>query len=301
MGTLLEQLLTSVGITVLCDVKIMANPPEADILLLRRKTKYWTDEQRLRLPDGIRDSTASHILLEFKYSESVNEKAMQQTLGYDYFYKKSHHLNDSQVQSFLISARTPKADTLAQFSYQQSQYKGIYITQTRVLRQVVLIVLNELSGKEHNAWIKCFASRRLEKQKAFALLNQTGLNLASLRLKLFLSSLWGYWFKDREESKMRIELTEKDLAAMSDFWGDTFLTSLEVEDILPYFNAQELLDKINPVDKLAGLNAKERMVGLDAKERLEGLEVDAILSEVDHKKILAGLSKEEIKAYLSNN
>jgi hypothetical protein len=105
LGSLLEQLLTPVGISVFCDVKVMSNPPEADILLLRRETEYWTPEQRQRLADGIRDSRASHILLEFKYSESFSEKALLQTLSYDYFYKNSHHLAENHVQSFLVCAK----------------------------------------------------------------------------------------------------------------------------------------------------------------------------------------------------
>lgn len=53
LGALLEQLLTPVGISVQCDVKIMSNPPEPDILLLRRQSKHWTAEQKQRLADGI--------------------------------------------------------------------------------------------------------------------------------------------------------------------------------------------------------------------------------------------------------
>lgn len=97
LGTLLEQLLTPVGISVQCDVKVMVNPPEADILLLRRQTSEWTKAQLERLADGIRDSKASHILVEFKYSESLNEKALQQALSYDYFYKTANHLSEKQV------------------------------------------------------------------------------------------------------------------------------------------------------------------------------------------------------------
>lgn len=62
LGRLLKFLLAPVGITVLTDVKVMSKPPEADILLLKLKSPKWTKEQRERLPDGIRDSTAHHIL-----------------------------------------------------------------------------------------------------------------------------------------------------------------------------------------------------------------------------------------------
>jgi hypothetical protein len=45
------------------------------------------------LPDGIRNSKASHILIEFKYTESFNEKALQQALGYDFFFKRAKELS----------------------------------------------------------------------------------------------------------------------------------------------------------------------------------------------------------------
>ncbi|MBI3959527.1 MAG: hypothetical protein HY328_12030 [Chloroflexi bacterium] len=61
LGTLLELALTPVDIQVETEVQVMAEPPKADILLLRRKTPQWTDAQRALLPDGIRESSAGHI------------------------------------------------------------------------------------------------------------------------------------------------------------------------------------------------------------------------------------------------
>jgi hypothetical protein len=54
--------------------------PEADILLIRRNQQGWTEAQRNLLPDGIRDTQADHVLIEFKYSESVNQDALFQAL-----------------------------------------------------------------------------------------------------------------------------------------------------------------------------------------------------------------------------
>ena len=39
--------------------------------------------------DGVRDSTAGHVLLEFKYTESVNETALAQAVAYDHFYRQA--------------------------------------------------------------------------------------------------------------------------------------------------------------------------------------------------------------------
>ena len=50
----------------------MTEPPEADILLLRRKGSTWTPEQLARLLDGIRESLADQILLELRRFPEMN-------------------------------------------------------------------------------------------------------------------------------------------------------------------------------------------------------------------------------------
>jgi hypothetical protein len=289
LGSLLEQLLTPVGISVLCDVKIMNDPPEVDILLLRRQTKAWTEAQKQRLADGIRDSSASHILLEFKYSESFSEKALQQTLGYDFFYKSRHHLKDESVQSFLVCAKTPRSKILEKFTYQVTEHKGVYKSEIPVLRQVILIVLNELRDEPHNAWIKCFASRPKERMKAFLLLKIKRLNSISLGVEYFLSGLWKLWSGKIGEREMNIEMTPEEVMEMGEFWGDSFLSLLEVDDILPYFDSSQIVAKLSTEERLAGLNKKDFLAKLNTEERLSGLNTEDLL---------ARLSIEEIERYL---
>ena len=307
LGSLLEQLLTPVGISVQCDVKVMVNPPEADILLLRRQTPQWTDEQLERLPDGLRESVASDILLEFKYSESVNEKAFQQAVSYDYFYKSANKFSHKQVQSFLISAKTPHSATLDEFFYQPSQCKGVYFSKLPLFRHVILIVLNELSNEPHNAWIKCFASRRLEKKKAFEVIKTMSLNLLSSRLEEFLLVLSQHWFSDRGEFDMGVELTVEKVVEMGKFWGQSYLSSLNPEERLAGLGAEERLAGLGAEERLTGLAEKEILsvvdhqkivAGLDVKERLAGLDVKERLAGLDAKERLTGLSAEEIKVYL---
>lgn len=108
LGRLLKELLAPTGITVLTDIPVMSQPPEADVLLLRREHKRWTKEQKERLPDGIRDSLAKHVLLEFKYSESINKKVFRQTICYDYLYPSGQKMEDNEVQTFIISSKTPR-------------------------------------------------------------------------------------------------------------------------------------------------------------------------------------------------
>jgi len=64
------------GVLVIAEVEVTQNPPKVDILLLRRDTAAWTPEQLALLPDGIRDCNAGHVLIEFKYTESLTVDAM---------------------------------------------------------------------------------------------------------------------------------------------------------------------------------------------------------------------------------
>jgi len=114
----------------------MANPPEADILLLRREQhEYWTDEQLERLPDGIRDSTAHHILIEFKATESVSKETFIQTAAYEHFYKNSQKITDDEIQTFVNCAIQPQKANREQYGYNIRVQPGIYQSDNIILNQ----------------------------------------------------------------------------------------------------------------------------------------------------------------------
>jgi hypothetical protein len=269
LGTLLEELLSPVGIEVYTDFPLMSEPPEADILLLRRETAQWTTEQLLRLPDGIRHSQASHILIEFKYTESVNEAAILQTLGYDTFYKRIKQLTAADVQTCLVSAKTPHADTLTEWGYVGTEFAGVYRSQERCLRQIMLLLLNELSAEPHNAFIKCFASRRSEKRKAFATLGHSCLDFLTSKLEWFMAGLQKYWFSEIGEEFMKQQVTSEQMMELGKEWIDAYLAKLPV------------------AERLAGLSTKERLVGLKPQEVLsqfDPAELEDYLHQLKHQK-----------------
>ncbi|RKZ76099.1 MAG: hypothetical protein DRR19_28890 [Candidatus Parabeggiatoa sp. nov. 1] len=79
LARLLEIVLSPLDIEVHPDLSVMTVPTkQKDIFLLRRNTPQWTAAQRARLPDAIRDSEASHILVELKYTQSFNAGALTQ-------------------------------------------------------------------------------------------------------------------------------------------------------------------------------------------------------------------------------
>ncbi|MCK5876767.1 MAG: hypothetical protein KAG43_03970, partial [Candidatus Marithrix sp.] len=132
---------------------------------------------------------ATHILLEFKHTESVNENVFRQALGYDTFYKRAQNLTHGQVQTFVISSKKTQARTLAEFGYQATEKCGVYKSTHSLLNSIILISLNELSSEVHNSWLKCFASHMLEKKAAFGLVQNEGMRYLTSHLELFMNGL----------------------------------------------------------------------------------------------------------------
>jgi len=251
LARLLEIVLSPIDIDVQPDVSVMTEPPEADILLLRRKTPQWTVAQRARLPDGIRDSEASHILIEFKYTQSFNEHALAQALGYDFFYKQAKHLPAIEVQTVLLSARQPHSDTLTYLGYQATKYSGVYRTQNPVIRKVLLLSLNELSNEPHNIWIKCFASKKNVKKHAIQTLKALDFVSIGNELKWFISGLMLLWFGvAKGEEKMSIKFTPEEVTEFGKQLGDVWLADLTVDEVLARFGAEEVLSHFKPEEVL---------------------------------------------------
>ena len=161
-------ILTPVGIEVRTEIDV-SGPPRADVLLLRHDHPRWTPEQMAVLPDGIRHSQAAQILIEFKYSESINEDALAQALIYDRLYRATllkEKNDDVLVRTFLVSSKTPQPKTLQRFGLVSGRYAGVFRTEHDFIRPITLISLNDLADNPHNAAFKLFASKRREQMKA---------------------------------------------------------------------------------------------------------------------------------------
>ncbi len=281
LGKLLEETLTPVGITVYTEFPLMSEPPEADILLLRRSGSAWTAAQRARLPDGVRDISASHVLLEFKYTESVNDRAVRQALAYDTFYKRAQKLEDDQVQTFLLSSKTPNERFLAEFGYRRAAQSGVYYSAYKLVQLVPLLALNELSNATHNSFVRLFASRRQQKFAAYSALYRSPIDQLPEKVWQYLVGLRSYWSIPMEETMKRKEaeelegLTPEDVLAMGREIEESLLAVLSPEkrlagitarDIWSYFKPEELLARLAPEQRLAGLAPEQRLAGLSMEE-----------------------------------
>jgi hypothetical protein len=264
LGTLLEKLLSPVGVTVVTEAPIMSTSPKTDILLLKRTPGPWTELQRSRLPDGIRDSHANVIVLEFKYTESLDADALRQTLSYDYFYRQTQHQENPEIQTVLLLAKQPQSETWAKFGYEATAQAGVYRCSHWLLNTIPILSLNELPTEPHNAWVKCFATHRAERRQAFQFLKQLDWQMLTVDLEWFVTGLWQYWFDPRgdEMNQEQLELTPEQVTEMGKFWGSLYLSKLSVA---------ERLAGLSTEDRLIGLKPEERLIGLKPEERLKGL------------------------------
>ena len=303
LGRIFNYLLTPLKITVSTDVKVMIKAPEADIVLLRREDRFWTTEQRECLPDGIRDSQAPHILIEFKATESLSKDTFIQAGAYEYFYKQSQKLSDDEIQTFVICAIQPQKANREQYGYTIQVQPGVYQSDNITLKHITLISLNELPDELHNAWVTCLASKKRKRLKAFTLLNDEGFKFIPKPFKWFIIELWQL-ISTKEDDDMALNLTPKDIKQIGEMWGknlfnhgelEELFSTLPVEKRLKSLKLEERFIGLKPEERFIGLKTEERFIGLTPEERLKGLKTEERFIGLKPEERLTGLSPSERK------
>jgi hypothetical protein len=289
-----ELLLPPQGITVSTNLDVMTYPPAADILL-RRENESWTDEQLQRLPDGIRDSTARHILIEFKATESLSKEALIQAAAYEHFYKNSQKLNDDDIQTFVICSIQPQKANREQYGYKIRVQPGVYLRSNIAFNHITLISLNELPDVLHNAWTTCLASKKRKRLKAFQILQSQGFKLISKTLKRFLIELWQRISTKGDDDMALNNLSPQEIEEFSQMWGDVYLSTIPLEERLKGLKPEERLMGLKPEERLMGLKPEERLMGLKPEERLMGLKPEERFIGLKPSDIVAGLSISEVE------
>lgn len=276
LAAVLQEWLTPVGIEVIAEVPLTVKPQQADILLLRHGEQPLTAAQYCRLADGLRQSTASHLLLEFKYTESLTADAIKQAIGYEVAYRTRQRLKPSQVDMFLLCSQTPAPHTLDHWGYQTTQQTGVWANRYPILTDVTLLLLNDLSDAPHNLPLKCFASKQREKRKAYHAIHHNHLPDMSEELEYTLMGLWALL-----SNEGHLFMSHKPV-----------LTPDAVKQLGKQY-IQHLVSRLPAEERLAGLPAEERLKGISAEERLKGLTEEEFLEKLSVEKIKAWLAKME--------
>ncbi|MEM7127631.1 MAG: hypothetical protein AAF702_14960 [Chloroflexota bacterium] len=219
------------GLTILTETQPVSTPPKMDVLIIRRNTDKWTEEQLGLLPDGVRDSKAGHIILEFKFTESLTKDAFYQVMSYAYWYRITQKLSHEDVRAFILCAKTPQDARLDGFEYHSTDLAGVYQTDNQWPQEVLVLALNQLNLEVHNAFVKCFASRPIERESAFELLNDRVSGMT--RNFLFgLRQLFARWQGDKEmEQVLAPTITEEDVINIGKGWRQSIAESLTLDEV----------------------------------------------------------------------
>ncbi|MBF0132276.1 MAG: DUF4351 domain-containing protein [Magnetococcales bacterium] len=240
VGETLKVLLEPVGIEVRMEVPVVSAPPIADLILIQRKEvgeQGWTQEQRLRLADGLCDLDADQILVELKITESLNEDALMQFSVYDHLYLKSSQLKRHQLRGVIISSITSQKDFLSKYSFKPIGPVGVYECKPTWGGVVRLIFLNELADESRNAPLKCFASRQDEQKKAFATIKYAGLFNLSVAFGQMIVGLWRLKMKGALNSPDMEGITPEYVAQLGKEWFESMVDATPEEELfsLPKF------------------------------------------------------------------
>ena len=170
-------------------------------------------------------------------------------------------------------AKTPSQKFRVDFGYQESDRPGVWHSNNTMLDILDILVLNDLSDAPHNLFIKCFASRKKEKERSFRKLFEFSwkqLNASLQQLFMGMRSIYA----DAQEGKdmMEYALTPEKVMEIGKGFEDAFLAALPIE---------------------------KRLKGLKPEERIAGLKPEEIFARFKPEDILGSLSDEDIMAYIN--
>jgi len=291
LGKLFELLFASMPVSVKVDFNLMSELPRSDILLLRYEGDTWNAEQLAKLPDGIRNSRANHILLELKYSESLNRRRIEKVHAYDILYRETAGLPDKDVATFILSSKTPRQLLLDKFGYKPTKWTGVYQSNLPMVDRVGLLVLNDLRNEPHNAYVKCFASRPKAKEVAFKTLEK--IERFPIDLLSFITGLHQLVLPKGEKEMLNIEITAQDVMEFGKGWRAMLLANTTLEERLLGFSPEEVLSCYKPEEVLSRYKPEEVLSRYKPEERLVGLKPEEILSWYKPEERLIGLKPEE--------
>jgi len=288
--------LEPLGLEVHTGYEVMTGPPEADVVIIRKRRKAWTREQLKFLPDGIRESAAAHVIIEFKQSESVNEDAFFQTAGYRHFYKSSNRLKNEDMQIFLASSKTPVGATLKEHGYVPTGPPGVYQSSLPLLKRIILLSLNDMADEPHNTLVRLLASKMKTRMSAMGRLEKMFARFPKkledyvMRFLGFLSERGG------EMDETQTELTQEERAQIT----KTMLSFLPADEVLSRYSPEDMLAMLTPEDMLSKLKPEDMLSKLKPEDMLSKLKPEDILSRYNIKDLLAGMKPEDIEAHLQN-
>lgn len=238
LGEMLRLALAPLDVEVHTEINVLSKSPRADILLIRRHTAKWTDEQLQFVPSGIRNSDAPRILIEFKMTASLSKEAVIMLVAYHLLYSKNNRLDPATVLPVLIVSKQPRRDRLQLFGFEPTDEVGVYRNANIYADNIMLLVLNELETTLYNAFIQFFASREKIRERAMNRLQKTGLDATTPELYWFAAGVWTHQ-SNLGEPSMQAMTTEQVIEHGRE-WAKLLVRTLPPEDRLVGLEPEEI-------------------------------------------------------------
>ena len=254
LAELFRLMLSSLDVEVHSEVNVLTKPPRADILLIRRHTEQWTEEQLKFIPSGIRDSRAPQILIEFKKTESLIKDAISILVAYHLFYCKNNHLDPDTVLPVLLVSIQPKPERLAKFGFEPTNEPGVYRNTNFLAERILLLTLNELESTLYNAFVQFFASQKPVRQQALQQLQAVGLEAIPQDVYWYATSVW-HRQASAGDNTMEAMTTEQIIEDGKQ-WARLMLKALPPQDLLALFVPEEPVADFSPEQFLQGQNVE---------------------------------------------
>jgi hypothetical protein len=310
-GNLFKVSLIPTGLDVETNVPVMQKLPEADIVIIRRSGKRWTNNQLQYLPDGIRHTRAKHVLKELKYTESINTDAFCQIAGYYKFYKIQQKLNrKSEIKCFLVSSKTPRNTTLKKYKYRKTRYSGVYRSQSPIFELFQIISLNDLSNTPFNILFKLFASKKKETIDATKRVKSDLYDQLPGPLQNFLTDYITRYLTSGGIDMDYLNMSQQEKMRLRQEWLSQFttaellsnrspsevLSNYSPSEVLSNYSPSEVLSNYAPSEVLSNYAPSEVLSNYAPSEVLSNYAPSEILSNYTTDQIISGLSSEQLKA-----
>ena len=309
-GSMMKESLIPVNLEVESNYEVGKAPPKLDVLIIRRTGPRWSNAQLEFLPDGIRQTPCKHVILELKYTESVNQVAVFQTMGYLGSYVQLKSLKVENVCAFLICSKKPQKSVLEQIGFVATEIEGVYQPRDNRLMPIQLISLNELSNAPYNLWIKLFSSKITQRFDVLNHIMTLDFNQFSRGLIIVFIKIIKFWKIIGETTMKRIHkkivydtdyLTDEDIAiffALFKIKPEMAIRQFKPEEIVALFKPEDVVSQLKPEDRLRGLKPEDVVSQLKPEDRLRGLKPEDVVTQLKPEDRLKGLDPEIIEAYL---
>ena len=145
--------------------------PKVD-MLLTSQTGSLTPQQRAAMPDGLRQSSALQMILNFAYDDT--ELPFLRTIACGVLRRREYKLTEKDLLLVVVYRADPDPELMADFGYEPTARPAIYRSSVDIFKGVMVMALGELSGALYNANFKVFARSQAARREAYNTLARAG-------------------------------------------------------------------------------------------------------------------------------